>query len=270
MLLRDLPAGRLVLDLTSLQSADPLFLVRMRGFVDWHCSMGREIHIMGPSDAQVRVYLERMHLAADLPAKCACDLKTIGSDLKSDVLIPVRRLTTRDDVEELERELSDLYLAHFKGPLGRLAEAFTRTVGEIGDNATTHGRSKAGVSYVAAQRYNHQVCVLAIGDVGIGIPNHMRRAYPELQDDEEAIREATKEGFSGTGDSDRGIGYQFVIDGLKETRVPRGELRVWSGQGRFRVETADGVQIRRRAWKVGEATVGTWARLELAGSMPAL
>jgi hypothetical protein len=36
----------------------------------------------------------------------------------------------------------------------------------------------------------------------------MRRAYPDLQDDEDAIRESTKEGFSGNGDSNRGIGDQ--------------------------------------------------------------
>lgn len=265
MMLRDLPDGTLVLDLTDLQFADPLFLVRMRGFIDWHSSMGREVRILRPKDPSLCVYLERMHLAAELPSGCHCDLAMIGPKDKSDVLIPVRRLGSRDAVEELERELSDLYLAHFKGPLGRLAEAFTRTVGEISDNATTHGRSKEGVSYVAAQRYKRELCVLAIGDIGIGIPEHMRHAYPHLQDDGEAVREATKEGVSGTGDADRGIGYQYVIDGMKETKVPRGELRVWSGRGRFRVETRGGLQERRRAWTVGEATVGTWVRLELVG-----
>jgi hypothetical protein len=75
----------------------------------------------------------------------------------------------------------------------------------------------------------------------------MRGVFPELVDDGDAIREATKEGMSGTGDSERGNGYQYVIDGLKETEVPRGELRVWSGRGRFRVETRNGPQERRRA-----------------------
>ena len=165
----------------------------------------------------------------------------------------------------MEQELGGLYLAHFKGGLSGLAEAFTRTVGEISDNATTHGHSRVGTSYVAAQRYEHDRCVLAIGDLGVGIPEHMRRTFPGLQDDGEAIREATKEGVSGTGDPLRGVGYQYVIDGLKETKIAHGELCVWSGNGRFRVETQNGIQERRRAWSVEEATSGTWVRLELQG-----
>jgi hypothetical protein len=208
-----------------------------------------------------------MHLAIDLPSSCLCDLDTLDPNARSNVLIPIRRLRSPSDGDELEQELSDLYLAHFSGALRRLSEAFTRTVGEISDNATTHGSSAVGVSYVAAQRYAHDRCVLAVGDLGVGIPEHMRRAFPALRDDGDAIREATKEGISGTGDPLRGIGYQYVIDGLKETEVPRGELRVWSGKGRFRVETQNGIQGRRRAWTVEETTMGTWVRLDLVGRL---
>jgi hypothetical protein len=129
----------------------------------------------------------------------------------------------------------------------------------------THGRSDVGVTYVTAQRYEQRRCVLAIGDLGIGIPEHMRRAFPELTDAEDAIREATKEGVTATGNPHRGIGYQWVIDGMKEANIPVGALRVWSGRGRFRVEVRDGTQVRRDAWAVERPTVGTWVRLELSG-----
>lgn len=135
---------------------------------------------------------------------------------------------------DLDQALETLYIAHFCGKLAPLAEIFTRTIGEI-------------------------------GDLGIGIPDHLRRAIPDLGDDESAIREATKEGVSGTGDAMRGLGYQEVINALKETQVAFGELRVWSGYGRFRVETSGGRQLRRRAWMVDSQTQGTWVRVELAG-----
>lgn len=265
MILREPPAGTVILDLTELRSADPLFLARMRGFIDWHCSLGREVRLKRPRRPGVQAYLERMHLAAGLPDGCTCDLGTIGTDERSDVLIPIRRLWSPTEVDELDQELEDLYLAQFTGPLGDLAEAFTATVSEICDNATTHGRSDVGVSYITAQRYQHKRCVLAIGDLGIGIPEHIRKTSADLTNDGDAIREATKEGVTGTGRSDRGFGYQYVIDALKETKVPRGELRIWSGHGRFRVETIGGVQVRRRAWTVEQATAGTWVRLELGG-----
>lgn len=158
------------------------------------------------------------------------------------------RLSSTTDVVDLEQALGDLYLAHFSGSLARLAEAFTRTVGEISDNATTHGKSSVGVSYcyVAANRYA-KGCSLVVGDLGVGIPTHMRRAFPKLDDDGDAIRIATREGTSGTGNPQRGIGYQYVIDGLKNEHIATGELRVWSGSGRFRVQTVAGVQGRRRA-----------------------
>lgn len=255
-----------VLDLANLQFADPLFLARTRAFVDWHCSMGRRVRIVSPRRRAIRRYLERMHLACDLPAGCESDLGTIGQDERSDVLIPIRRLGTPQDGDRLDEELGELYRAHFDGALGGLADAFSKTVSEMSDNATTHGKSQVGVSYVAAQRYDKRRCVLVIGDLGVGIPEHIRGVRPDLKADGEAIREATKDGVTGTGDPHRGFGYQYVIDGLKNEFITRGELRVWSGKGRFRVETRNGIQERRRAWTIEDETVGTWARLELEGS----
>lgn len=256
--------GDLVLDLTELELIDPLLLARLRGLVDLNATAGLQITILPPEKTLARQYLEFMGFASDLPANCDCELKSLDVPGSSKILIPIRRLSTQTDVEDLERALGDLYLAHFSGPLARLAEAFTRAVGEISDNATTHGRSSVGVSYVAANRYP-KGCILVVGDLGIGIPAHMRRAFPDLQDDGDAIRVATREGKSGTGDPQRGIGYQYVIDGLKNAQIAAGQLRVWSGRGRFRVQALAGVQERRRAWSVDEATIGTWVRVDLAG-----
>jgi hypothetical protein len=262
--LREAEPGDLVLDLSDLEMIDPLFLARIRGLIDLSAAAGSHVTILPPKKDLIRKYLEFMRLASDLPSNCDCELKSLEVPGSSKILIPIRHLSSTSDVVDLEQALGDLYLAHFSGPLSRLAEAFTRTVGEISDNATTHGKSSAGVSYVAANRYP-KGCILVVGDLGVGIPTHMRKAFPELEDDGDAIRVATREGKSGTGDPQRGIGYQYVIDGLKNEHIATGELRVWSGRGRFRVQTLGGVQVRRRAWSVDEETVGTWVRLDLAG-----
>jgi hypothetical protein len=265
-ILREPPPGAVGLDLTDLDFVDPFFLLRLRGFIDWHCRNGHEVIVTSPRSHDVRTYLERMHLSKHLPELCQCDLGILGTDAKSDVLIPIRRLGSQQESDQLEEELGELYTAHFTGGLARLAAPFTTTVSEICDNATTHGRSAVGVAYVTAQRYTHDRCVLVIGDLGIGIPEHMRKQFPHLIDDGDAIREATKEGITGTGDPNRGVGHQFVIDALKTSEVPYGELRLWSGYGRFRVDAFAGIQGRRRAWTVEHSTVGTWARLELKSS----
>jgi hypothetical protein len=256
--------GDLEIDLTELDMVDPLFLARLRGLIDLNAAAGGSITIRSPKKDVTRKYLELMRLASDLPGNCDCELKSLDLLGGSKILIPIRRLSSPTDVVDLEQALGDLYLAHFSGPLAKLAEAFTRTVGEISDNATTHGKSRVGVSYVAANRYPRG-CILVVGDLGIGIPAHMRKAFSDLDDDGDAIRVATREGKSGTGDPQRGIGYQYVIDGLKNEHIATGELRVWSGKGRFRVQTVAGVQERRRAWSVDEPTIGTWVRLDLTG-----
>lgn len=264
VILRHPPQETVVLNLSHLRFADPLFVLRLRGFVDWHCSNGHAVRIVRPDRSAVRNYLARMGVAEDLPNGCSCDLGRVRATDRSDVLIPIRRLATIRDSDALDDELAALYSAQFTGALGALADAFTRTVSEMCDNATTHGRSDAGPAYVAAQRYAERRCVLAIGDLGVGIPEHLRQAFPSLTSDEDAIREATKEGVTATGNPHRGIGYQYVIDGLKESGLPLGELRIWSGQGRFRVEARLGTQVRRRAWSVDDRTQGTWVRLELS------
>ncbi len=261
--LRTPPGDSLLLDLSALEFADPLFLLRLRGFIDWHAAEGRAVRIVPPTSTNVRNYLARMHLADDLPARCECDLGSVRGQDQSHVLIPIRRLGSNLDSDALDYELDALYAAHFTGRLGGLADAFTRTVGEMCDNATTHGVSPLG-AYVAAQRYAQTRAVLAVGDLGVGVPEHIRRALPHLTDDGEALAEATKEGVTATGNPHRGIGYQYVIDGIIESGIPRGELRVWAGRGQFRVDVRRGRETAREAWTVERPTVGTWVRLELS------
>jgi hypothetical protein len=139
-------------------------------------------------------------------------------------------------------------------------------IGELCDNAVSHGRSEHGV-YVAAQRYQSTRCVLAIGDLGMGIPEHLRRQHPQLIDDGDAIAEATKQGVTGVAGAEaqhRGNGYYHLVDEMQTTQIPIGLLRIWSGSGRFSLAMADGRQTMRRGRSTDEPTRGTWVRLELA------
>lgn len=50
--------------------------------------------------------------------------------------------------------------------------------------------------------------VVAIADLGVGIPEHLRQQYPEWHDDAFAIGQALEYGVTGTGDPHRGTGFQ--------------------------------------------------------------
>jgi hypothetical protein len=52
---------------------------------------------------------------------------------------------------------------------------------------------------------------LAVGDLGIGIPEHVRRQFPEY-DDMFAIARALEPGVSGTGDRYRGNGFAETFE----------------------------------------------------------
>ncbi len=252
----------LLLDLSELAVVGPMLAVRLRALIDMYAAGGNHVHVVAPANAGIRAYFAAMRLGGDLPGNCQCDLGPEPESLRK-VLIPIRRLSDQRESDLLDDELGELLEAQFTGTVGLLAAAFTMTASEMCDNATTHGHSDIVGGYMAAQRLNRH-CILAIGDLGIGIPEHIRKVYPELTADDDAIRLATREGYTGTGIEHRGIGYQEAIDVIKETTVPFGELRVWSGKGRFRVEVRDGVQVRRRAWPVEESTSGTWVRLALS------
>lgn len=199
-------------------------MLRLRAFIDWHAFRGHAIHITPPTNVGVRHYLVRMGVFADLPEDCSCDAGTVKGTNKKDVLVELTRMTSPTEVEELDYRLQDLLGAHFPGNSARLAAAFMVATGELADNATTHGRNDVG-AYVAAQRYQTSRCVLAIGDLGVGIPTHMRRAYPELADDGLAILEAIKEGVTAaeTGEREhRGIGYATMIEKMVQTAVAQG------------------------------------------------
>lgn len=264
--LAPLDAPEIHIDLSALRFVEPLFLLRLRAFMDWHAARGHEVVVEPPADRDVHMYMSRMGIADGLPDSCTCPTLPHRVRDRRDVLIPVRCLLNPDDSDSLDAELGDLLNAHFDGPLARLGEAFTMSASELTDNATTHGTSATG-GYVAAQRYQRNRCVLAIADTGIGIPNHIRQVEPWLQDDGQAIARATEPAITAADDRDitpRGYGYQHIIDTMIDTAVPQGQLRVWSGSGRFELTVRNGHQRLKRGRSTVARTPGTWIRIELA------
>ncbi|HUR86952.1 MAG TPA: hypothetical protein VMY78_16585 [Solirubrobacteraceae bacterium] len=109
VILRQPPQETVVLNLEQLTFADPLFVLRLRGFIDWHCSNGHEVRVIRPRASRVRLYLARMGVARELPEGCECDLGAVPEVERSDVLIPIRRLVSNLDGDALDDELGALY-----------------------------------------------------------------------------------------------------------------------------------------------------------------
>jgi hypothetical protein len=171
--LRPAPHQPLRLDLSPLVFADPLYLVRLRAFMDWHAARGHVVEVIPPTNREVCNYLARMGLADNLPPTCSCDLRHVRARALPDILIPLTRLHTAHEAFLLDEMVGELLQAHFPGRLRRLGDAFAAAFSELTDNATTHGKSEHG-TYIAAQRYSQTRCVLAIA-VAAGLRASPRR-----------------------------------------------------------------------------------------------
>lgn len=101
---------------------------------------------------------------------------------------------------------------------------------ELCGNAVEHGRNDLGC-YLAAQRYGGRGrrTVLSIGDLGIGVPKHMRQVYGDASD-RRMLRKAIEEGVSGTGEEHRGNGIPSVLEEARNSRMRYALLEIRSGK----------------------------------------
>jgi hypothetical protein len=226
------------LDCSALGPCHPMFLVRLRLFIDWHRSAGREVVLTPPRDHGAAQHLMDMGVAAHDEA--ARDIGDLGLD------ISVQRLNVYSDVERLADRASEM-LQQQTGTIAQWGDALHMAIGELCDNALQHGANPLGV-YVAADRIEspRREFRLAIADLGIGIPEHIRAQHPEWQDDTAAISRALTRGVTGTGDRHRGNGFAEVLDVAVEDHLVRtrsaAQLDIRSANGRVTVDLVGGVR----------------------------
>lgn len=141
------------------------------------------------------------------------------------------------------------------------SEPVHMAVSELCDNALQHGKNSLG-AYVAADRVGTEMGKfrLAIADLGIGIPEHIRACYPEWQDDTSAIVNALQRGITGTGDPHRGNGFAEVVDDISRLLVQAKsavKIEIRSAKGGVELDLLDG-RIDSRPARVERARRGTW------------
>lgn len=143
---------------------------------------------------------------------------------------PLREYQDVEDVAERTRKILEYQLRD----VSRLGPAAFMAVSELCNNAVEHGHNPLG-AYIAVRRVTEpqpQVTI-AICDLGIGIPEHLRQRQPELSDDSHAIAVSTEPGVSGTGDPHRGYGFDAVFDTALTSAMTEARFRILSSRGFF-------------------------------------
>ena len=259
---RDWSAASVVVDLSALTFVVPTFLLRLRAFIDFNLSCGRRIRVIAPQDRHVANYLSRMKIAADLPPEVFPDLPKVREAVQSDVLVPISCLKTDIEVETMGAQLYDLFQGHSEDDVAVFADALQEGFTELCGNAVEHGENDLGC-YLAAQRYGGRKrrTVLSVGDLGVGIPRHMRRIYGG-ESDRRMLRKALEEGASGTGDRHRGNGIPSVLEETRNARIRHALLEIHSGRAVLKHQLTRSGSSKTTTAITGNRR-GTWICLEL-------
>lgn len=247
----ELPS-RLEIDCSRLRlPIHPMFAIRVRVFVDWHAEHGRDVRITAPTDPRAHRVFEAM--AID-PGESV--------EHEDDAIVPVTRLAEFDDVESIAARTQEIieYQLDDVSPLG---QATFMAVSELCGNAIDHGRNDLG-AYAAVMRVSEprRKVSIAISDLGLGVPEHIRQRYPEWSDDGWAIAHATEERVTGTNDPHRGFGFSSVFEAALTSSLHAARMDLLSANGFCRVQT---VQEKRKV-EVFPATRfrrGTWIAYDL-------
>ena len=204
----------------------PMFAVRLRVFADWHRRQGRMVEITPPDNPEARQNFLGMGIDTDAEPVS-----------EKDAILPVTRLGEFLEVEEVAGKSQEI-LEYQLADVSPLGQATFMAVSELCANAIDHGRNELG-AYVAVRRISEprrQVSI-AISDLGMGVPEHIRQRYPEWSDDGLAIAHATKEHISGTSDPHRGIGFSAVIEAALTSALHAGQMDILSANGFCRIQT---------------------------------
>lgn len=254
------------IDLARLTFVTPFDLVGLAVLVRAAPAKPR-LTVVPPEDPNVCAYLQRMDLFAILGQRIAVvpDLPEEGPREPNRALIELHRLEHPDEIDDLAREFWPRLRARLPQ---RLCRNLFEILGELVDNAATHGASAVG-TYVAAQYYSGATSGMlegmwiGVGDGGIGIRAHLagNPTYRNLDSDVAAIRVAVQKAVTGTHDR-RGWGLVEVLEAAGESAPGMVVIRSGYGEGIFYVGPTGTRTARYR--RLAHRTPGTWVHV-LAG-----
>jgi hypothetical protein len=229
----------------------PMFALRVRVFVDWHTAQGREVSLTPPSEEQARRVFEAMGID---PGR--------GVEAVDDAIVPVTRLAEFDDVESVAARTQQI-LEYQLPDVSPLGQATFMAVSELCGNAIDHGRNALG-AYAAVMRVSEprRRVSIAISDLGLGVPEHIRQRYPEWSDDGWAIAHATDDRVTGTEDPHRGFGFSSVFEAALTRSLHAAQMDLLSANGFCRVQI---VQEKRKVevFPASRFRRGTWIAYDL-------
>jgi hypothetical protein len=164
-----LTAGRkeYQLDMRGLGACHPMFLIRLRTFLEWQQREGSPVDVLLPTDATVRTHIVGMSVFENV--EVTKDETPTVLPGKAGRILPV---TTVADAAGIERLADAAVTALGSAPTAarRLASPLHMAISELGDNAVSHGRNDLGVRVACSIDHTGREVRLAVGDLGRSSP----------------------------------------------------------------------------------------------------
>lgn len=249
-----------VIDLTDLAFASPLELAGLASLIS-AAPESATIELIPPASEAVANYLLRMDLPKVLGDRISVEPPFAPEWPRDETpaLIELARLQHAADVEAISARVWDRLANHL--PTETCINLF-KIIGELVDNAATHGTSPSG-TFLAAQYYTGRTSGMpegfwiAVADAGIGIRAHLAQNPQHRHlDDVHAIQAAVQPRVTGTGDAQRGWGLVSVRQEAGREAPGRLIIRSGKGEGWFFLGP-DGTRTAR--YRVHDRPVfGTW------------
>ena len=159
--------------------------------------------------------------------------EAIRCDIAS--ILSLTTITDQRKTEETSEKTLGFMKKHHSFKEGSLDSIIQENLDEMMSNAFQHSGRQSVSVYGQYYKTKREV-ILSVLDIGIGIPNHIRKKYnpdknPGFENDAFCIQKATELGFTGSSFSkNSGVGLYDLKDIMKRTR---NNLRIISGNGYF-------------------------------------
>ena len=179
-------------------------------------------------------------------------------------MLPVTGLREFNAVETVAQHTREI-LEYQLTDVSALGHASYMAVSELCGNAIEHGANPLGACVAAArfEQPRRQVSI-ALGDLGVGIPEHLRQRYPEWFDDCFAIAQALEPRISGTGDAHRGNGFAETFEAALASALHAARVDIHAANGFVRAQFYGGIK-KLEPFPAARFRRGTWISYDLVG-----
>jgi hypothetical protein len=221
----------------------PMYLVRLRTFLEWQQREGSPVEVLLPTDPAISTHLAEMGVFQGVDVDLVGTPARVGAATSR--ILPLTSVADPSGVETLA-DSAVAALESCPSAVKRLASPLHMAIAELGDNAVSHGRNGLGIRVACSLDDSRPEIRLAVGDLGMGIPEHIRQTHPDWGDDTAAIANAVAPGVSGTRDPHRGNGFLHILDEALTAELGAARLEIYSANGFLRLDAAPCPDLQTR------------------------